>query len=193
MKKRRPKREFYVLTNSMPQASGRKGKPWLIDVETSRDEYSKIIRGLPLDPGSRFAGEVDDCSRREDFPMDGIGHFIVSGRAREVIESVAPGNCLFFPVQLTCHGARIADQYWLLNCTCVISHDAIDPVASAPWRIESGRVPQEYIRVELDRTRVPASAKFFKVQEFSIYPFIREEVRTAFVAAGLTGWVAWQG
>jgi hypothetical protein len=188
-------REFYVLTNSLSPTYGRRGKPWYINVNTTWKDIQNLHFGKALEKSDHLRAEIEDNSRREDFPMTSDASTVVSTKAKEVLEQVAPGNCLFWPIPIFHNGERLPDGYWLANCICYLDRGVIDSKASMPWLIDHSkpRDPPEYVRVELDAAKVPLSARYFLVQGQSTYPFIREEVRLAFVAAKLTGWTAWEG
>lgn len=139
----------------------------------------------PVDATSMpaFTGNLEFTATPEDCPWPVSEMFIVSDRVRKILESAAPGNCQFLPMELWHNDRRSDLVYWVLYVHAVDCADLE----------KSGRTHNRAMcdPVIIDE-RVPSHVQVLRVwdpvhRSSSSGIFVRDHLRRVLVKEKVTG------
>lgn len=151
------------------------------------DEGGSLARAFPANAEVVFSKSFPDFRKLYDFQSNILSAFVVSGKARKLIESLAVSNAEFLPVTLKDHRGNVAaEDYAFLNL--LGGEDAIDMDRSD---YKMNHIDKEQIsrikKLALKTDAIPPEAKMFRCSRMRRLALIREDVLAAFNEAGLTG------
>ncbi|NVJ25432.1 hypothetical protein HUW62_29825 [Myxococcus sp. AM011] len=150
-------------------------------------EGISLAKEFPMGGEVSFSDNYPDHRNLYDFQPNLMSDLLVSGRARKLIESLGLTNAEWLPVIVKDHaGNVVGPDYAFLNLQG--AEPAIDMELSV-YRMDSlakdqiGRVK----KLALKYDAINPQAKMFRCTMQRRLTLIREDVHTAFVEAGLTG------
>ncbi len=138
-----------------------------------------------IDPANvpLFVGNLEIAAQADDCPWPAAEMFIVSDRLRKILDAAAPGNCQFFPMQVSCNGKPCDLVYWVLY---VDSVDCADQEHSG--RTNEGNIWDPVIVEKC----VPESIQLFRVWDpvhdsSDLRILVRDSLRRILVREKVTG------
>jgi hypothetical protein len=151
------------------------------------DEGISLAREFPERAEVVFSKSFPDFRKLYDFQPNILSAFIVSGKARQLIESLRVPNAEFLSVALKDHhGQVVAEDYAILNL--LGGEDAIDMERSD---YKMNHINKEQIgrikKLALKPDAISPDAKMFRCNRMRRLILLREDVLAAFSEAGLTG------
>ncbi len=112
---------------------------------------------------------------------------IVSGRLKALLEQESGANIEFLPAAIANHkGRRVPGEYFIANV--LDTYDCVDRDKSDFDTFASN--PDEFtglFRLSLREDEIPANAKLFRIKPMGTVLVIREDLRAALEAKGMTG------
>jgi hypothetical protein len=123
-----------------------------------------------------------------DAVLNGLRYVIVSERLKEVLEARASGPIEFLPFRLINHKGRpMPGLVYIVNVIGCL--DCADPARSqgevSPFKRDNGAF-MDCTRLALDERKVPPEATIFRTSLFTPAIFVRDDVRAAIEAKGMT-------
>lgn len=116
-----------------------------------------------------------------------FGYWVISGALKTVLEREAHTEIEFLPVAIINHKGRRADgEFFIANPFAI--EDCVDRSGSDVD--ESAMSPGFFggiYRLALDTTRIPPEARLFRLKQMPKIIIIRDDLRAALDAEGLTG------
>ncbi|MCY1082302.1 imm11 family protein [Archangium lansingense] len=179
---------YYVLTTvSHQDAAVIDAYPRGSPADWKFDEGISLAREFPERAEVVFSKSFPDFRKLYDFQSNILSAFIVSGKARQLIESLRVPNAEFLPVALKDHrGNVVAEDYAILNL--LGGEDAIDMERSD---YKMNHIDKEQIgrikKLALKPDAISPEARMFRCSRMRRLFLIREDVLAAFNEAGLTG------
>ncbi|QDE87497.1 hypothetical protein BHS06_00235 [Myxococcus xanthus] len=153
----------------------------------------KFEKGISLANDFPKGGEVSfsdnypDDRNLYDFQPNLMSDLLISGRARQFIESLGITNAEWLPVVVKDHeGAVVGPDYAFLNL--LGAEDAIDMARSV---YEMNHISKDQIglieQLTLSPDRISPHAKMFRCRTYRRLILVREDTLAAFQREGLTG------
>lgn len=121
---------------------------------------------------------IEYKGKPQDVTCNTSGLHVVSDRVRTLIETHAPGNCVFIPMQLFERGEPSALKYWTFQAKSI---DCADHAQSG--KLRHGTIMDPVI-VE---NRVPPDTSVFRICNGCGSVYIRDSLRRVFVSEKVTG------
>ncbi len=156
-------------------------------------EYSKGISLLDRHPKGEdaemfFDPDYPDKIVLNDF-LDNLDSLLIgNSKVREVLEGLDIKNIEYLPIRVMDHKDKLASsEYFILNVLGGV--DVID-MENSEFRM--GNIIKTQIKwiddLSIDYENIPEDAKFFRASMKLDQFFIRDDVKEAFEASGLTGY-----
>jgi hypothetical protein len=182
---------FYTLT-AADNATGKPGSPWAIQTAGSPEER------WPLDSGKRVANWDPELrlvivvqGKPQDLSMASASWHVMSGRMRDVIDSVAPKAIQFLPAKVrTIIGKVEKDPYCVANYLHLVDvlHRKASKVDESRWKKDETGQFEGLIEPVLD-LKLLKDHSIFRVQGASELVVFREDTVAAIRKRKLTGCV----
>lgn len=178
-----PHRAFWQWTYWRDAGSRAEARATVISFRnSSKDALSRINLEVGLIPPADvplLEGDLEYTFSPEDCPFPVSHVFIVSDRVRRVLESEAPDNCQFFPIQLWHNGNVETAVYWALHVVHTL--DCADRKRS--YMMPDGHI----VRKVIDETKVPPHISIFRVKDAHTSIIVRDSLRRQLLKVKATG------
>ncbi|NOJ83474.1 imm11 family protein [Myxococcus xanthus] len=157
-----------------------------------RDTSWRISRGLRTDnhfpPDVTFQMDGEHKGRSTpDFIANTVQLAMVSSRLKELLEADSGADIEFLPISITSpQGRATKGSFFIANV--LDHHDCIDMSRSEVEQL--GLEPDllsGLFRLHLLQEQIPPQAKLFRLKTMPSAIIIRDDLQTAFNAAGITG------
>ncbi len=164
------------------------GMPENGPAEWKYDEGEQLSRSFPSGATLRFSSNFPDRRELRDFIPNPLSALIVSPKARAVIEGLVRVRCEFLPVTVGDHTrSPVGKDYAILNILGGVA--AIDMKRSKVVMGSIDKTQISYIdHLVIDAATIGPNDVFFRASMMRTLYIIREDVKSAFELAGLTGW-----
>ncbi len=151
-------------------------------------EGEPLAKAFPKGAVLGFSRNHPDRRELRDFLANPLGLFIVSAKARAVVEGLGGVAAEFLRVAIRDHaGALVAEDYAILNLLGTVP--AIDLKRS---QYTMGSLDKTQIngidQLIVDRDAIGPKPVFFRASTMRRLAIIREDAKAAFERAALTGW-----
>jgi hypothetical protein len=152
------------------------------------DEAQPLAEQFPTEASVKFSRNFPQFRKLEDFQPNTMGALIVSPRVRRSLDGLGVENAEYLPVAVKDHkGEIVAPDYAILNL--IGSEPAIDMEASV---VDMDDLDEDQIHtvktLVLDHAAISPDVKIFRCTTRRLLYMIRDDVKTAFEKAGLTGY-----
>jgi len=179
--------KYFVFKVMAEEAGFIESYPRGSPTEWKFDEGISLAKEFPMGGEVSFSKNYPDDRNLYDFQPNLMSDLLVSGRARKLIESLELTNAEWLPVVVKDHkGNVVGPDYAFLNLQG--AEPAIDMERSV-YRMDSLEKDQisRVKNLVLKYDAISPLAKMFRCTMERRLILIREDVHTAFVEAGLTG------
>jgi hypothetical protein len=178
---------YFVLKTNAPDGGLIEMYPPKSPTDWKFDEGKSLIKEFPRAAAVQFSDNYPDARKLYDFQTNTLQAFIISERARKLLESLEVNNAEYLPVDIKDHkGQVVGKNYAILNL--LGGEDAID-MEKSDYKMDSlekdqiGRIKNLVINPK----GIRPGAKMFRCTKERRLVLIREDVLDAFKKAGLTG------
>lgn len=180
------KGRFWSMTCSGadPKGGGEDARSWVeLDITPKQEEE--------LETGSKLRYTkypvVGRADRRllEDCPWVDSEVAVVSTRFKDIIESAAPGQCQFIPIDIMYNELPVDNDYWVLNLLNVI--DCIDKHRSIEFRRSNDQMDESYYFPVVNPEKVPTEISIFRVKLSEANIMVRSKLRDTIRRARVSG------
>ncbi|MFP2958751.1 imm11 family protein [Myxococcus sp. 1LA] len=184
--------KYFVLRAMAEEAGFIESYPRGSPTDWKFDRGISLAKDFPARGEVSFSSNYPDDQNLYDFQPNLMSALLVSGRARELIESLGVANAEWLPVVVKDQqGAIVGPDYAFLNL--LGDEDAIDMERS---RYEMNSIDKEQIgfidKLALKADTISPDAKMFRCTHERRLILIREDVHAAFEQAGLTGFKVYE-
>jgi hypothetical protein len=143
---------------------------------------------FPRDAVLKFSKNFPQFRKLEDFQPNTLGALIVARRVRELLDGLGVNNAEYLPVAVQDHEGKVAaPDYAILNLIGL--EPAVDMKASVAEmdELDEDKVIK-FKKLVVDRKAISPDARIFRCTVRPRLFMIRDDVKTAFEKAGLTGY-----
>lgn len=189
MKEKEPHVKYLILAEKRDKAAAViEGYPENGPTGWKYDKAEPLLPVFPSGATMEFSSNFPGRRELRDFIPNLLQTWIVSPKAKAVIEGLMRVRCEFLPVTVCDHTSNpVGKGYSILNLLGGVP--VIDMKRSQVIMGSIDKAQISYIEnLVLDTTAIGSEDVFFRASMMRTLYIIREDVKTAFEQAGLTGW-----
>lgn len=151
------------------------------------DEGIPLAAGYPAGGSVHFSKNFPDARELLDFQPNTLGSLITSRKVRTVLEQAGVANVEYLPVSIENHrGTVVGADYAFAN---VLGSEAAIDLEKSDYRMDNLEKDQidRMRELVLAPQRISPDARLFRLKEMRRTFLVRDDLRQALLAAGVTG------